>query len=1032
MELPEIIVTVEEVEETYLSEANSDLSDEEPELTRISTNTTWGETTLTDVRVIVEPNATLTLKGTVTISGKVTFEGGGYITRGSVDGYFYMDSADASLTMRDITVNGNSYNFKAEGGTEYTFIVKNGTLILDDYCKITNCDTYRPIVSLSDGELIVNKAKISNSSVMSGGIISVSRSTAKINGAEITDCRSRGTIGAISISSGTAKLNGVKITNCTAPSSGGAINMFNSEVEIKGSEITNCRCYNMGGAIYMHNGSTLDVWDTTIADCKASFYGGAFDVVSDSTLKIHSGTYRNNSTTSTTDLVSYGGGCIRNINSEVYIYGGDFIENTSPIKGGCIYHAGSNSITYLYGGYFKGNTCETEEYKGSGAVFNGARNEGETYLYISGDVQFVGDEEYGFGADGIYLDQNEENGVARKIWIIDPLKSRINIYVKAKEGYVIAEGSDYTITDSDRNKMNVINVGDDDGPWYKVLDEEKNQVYLTKIKNTATYTVEHYQQNLDESGYTIVESYTQELEGTIGETVTATPISYPGFTENTDYESRIASGEVTEDGDLVLRLYYDRNIYNIYFVLNYGNSGSEEPFETQTVRFGNKLNEVTEPSRRGYSFKGWYINPEGTGNRWNFNDKVEDITAERYIKEQSATLYAKWVDDIAPVLGATSYNTGYKDLGKWIVRKKDLVITVPITEEGSGIDKVEYTLTPENGDVISGEVQYASAYAPRQIRTDSILQLNVENGQTVARITISEDYEGTVSLRCADKAENLTKKLLTANGGGIIVEDNAPQIDVTVQDEKDGKRVVDVAVSDILISNESVPDDADLIGNGNYIISGITDISYRIDDKAEQTVLPQNYNNPQYASEDKDSMLLSCEFSIDISGSGEHSLYISATDNAGNVSSKTTTVSITEPKTEEKPKKKTKVSNTQTGTATYIEETTDVFTPFVQLANPQPPKDTEPQTGDTSKRVEIYATMAMIAGMFYILLYFCTGKNGMTEEEKNEFISKILAWAKRGSKIRKPIAIAVIFWVLFYYHSIGKRVQVEWDEVYVK
>ena len=41
-------------------------------------------------------------------------------------------------------------------------------------------------------------------------------------------------------------------------------------------------------------------------------------------------------------------------------------------------------------------------------------------------------------------------------------------------------------------------------------------------------------------------------------------------------------------------------------------------------------------------------------------------------------------------------------------------------------------------------------------------------------------------------------------------------------------------------------------------------------------------------------------------------------------------------------------------------------------------KDTEPKTGDTS-HVEIYATVAMIAGLTYLLLYFADKETGMTE-----------------------------------------------------
>ncbi|MDE6749973.1 MAG: hypothetical protein K2K21_13065 [Lachnospiraceae bacterium] len=95
------------------------------------------------------------------------------------------------------------------------------------------------------------------------------------------------------------------------------------------------------------------------------------------------------------------------------------------------------------------------------------------------------------------------------------------------------------------------------------------------------------------------------------------------------------------------------------------------------------------------------------------------------------------------------------------------------------------------------------------------------------------------------------------------------------------------------------------------------------------------------------------------------------------------------------------------------------------------PKDSEPKTSDTS-HIETYATIAMIAGLSYLLLYFADGKNGMTEEEKKEIVSALVKWAKKGKRLRKYTALAVIFLVLVYYHSIGKRTAKEWKAVYEK
>lgn len=86
----------------------------------------------------------------------------------------------------------------------------------------------------------------------------------------------------------------------------------------------------------------------------------------------------------------------------------------------------------------------------------------------------------------------------------------------------------------------------------------------------------------------------------------------------------------------------------------------------------------------------------------------------------------------------------------------------------------------------------------------------------------------------------------------------------------------------------------------------------------------------------------------------------------------------------------------------------------------------EPKTGDIP-RLEIYATVAMISGMLY--LYLGDGKRGMAEEEKKEIVSRLIGWAKKGGCIRRWLALAAIFFLLLYYHSIGKQSRVNTGEL---
>lgn len=94
-------------------------------------------------------------------------------------------------------------------------------------------------------------------------------------------------------------------------------------------------------------------------------------------------------------------------------------------------------------------------------------------------------------------------------------------------------------------------------------------------------------------------------------------------------------------------------------------------------------------------------------------------------------------------------------------------------------------------------------------------------------------------------------------------------------------------------------------------------------------------------------------------------------------------------------------------------------------------RDAEPKTEDVTP-VMLCATLAMVAGFTYLLLFFVDRKRGMTEETKRELVSGLIHWAKRGKNLRRLLALAVIFLLLAYYHGIGKRGAAAWEEVYGK
>ena len=124
-------------------------------------------------------------------------------------------------------------------------------------------------------------------------------------------------------------------------------------------------------------------------------------------------------------------------------------------------------------------------------------------------------------------------------------------------------------------------------------------------KSGVTYKVEHYKQNVDGT-YPTTPADTDNLTGQTGATVTAAPKIYEGFTEDTAYAGRIASGAVLADGTLVLKLYYARNSYDVSYVY----TGTVPADATglpakKTYKYGEEVTVAPVATADGYTFVGW-------------------------------------------------------------------------------------------------------------------------------------------------------------------------------------------------------------------------------------------------------------------------------------------------------------------------------------------------------------------------------------------------------------------------------------------
>ncbi len=230
-----------------------------------------------------------------------------------------------------------------------------------------------------------------------------------------------------------------------------------------------------------------------------------------------------------------------------------------------------------------------------------------------------------------------------------------------------------------------------------------------EIDDQLDYKIEHYQQNVEENGYTLAE--TEYKKGSYNSVVSAKAKEYNGFTYNNQVTETVSTGAVLADGSLVLKLYYDRNRYTLTFkpenekdedivtILRYGAAITapvlsrdgynflrwepslaatmpaeniaytalwEQEQVTYTINFisngGSEISGITQepgtpvtqpsnPTRIGYTFIGWYSDSE-LMNPYSFE----------IMPEENLTLYAKWevnviTDEIVEAEDANLYGS---------------------------------------------------------------------------------------------------------------------------------------------------------------------------------------------------------------------------------------------------------------------------------------------------------------------------------------------------------------------------------------
>jgi len=182
--------------------------------------------------------------------------------------------------------------------------------------------------------------------------------------------------------------------------------------------------------------------------------------------------------------------------------------------------------------------------------------------------------------------------------------------------------------------------------------------YGKYIPNSDTpYRVMHYQQNLTLNGYDLVEA--DDLTGVTDTQTNAIAKSYTGFTAKA-FEQDIISG----DGSTVIRIEYDRNIYNVNLDTS---GGSINSVGITSYVYGIGVQLPADITRAGYIFDGWFdsegsqvtsISASETGNK-SFTARWWPAHNTRYtVKHLREDLYGNYtIEEIEVKYGTTDTPT---------------------------------------------------------------------------------------------------------------------------------------------------------------------------------------------------------------------------------------------------------------------------------------------------------------------------------------------------------------------------------------
>ena len=533
------------------------------------------------------------------------------------DGLWELDETNGTKTVSGGVITGG---VASQGGGVY--ITGGGKLTMTGG-NIVGCSATSGGggVFITTGKLTMTGGNIVGCSAMNGGGICCSRGSNKseMSGtALVRDCRAKEGGGGIWIYGELSMENHAAIRGCTAKRGGGVDVNYGSKLSMSDDAmIEGCKAVGdgedyhsaaQGGGIRVSKNASLTMsGNASVIDCSAersdgspSSYGGGVSAdLAQITLEdnacINQGSAPNQIGLYITSIAQ---AKYRNLYANGGSVNGDVILGDAESGPGTITGTGKTAFNGTVNVH-PGSTIENGMFYGT--VINNGAITGGTFTdtvvnngaITGGEFTTVINSESGTTAEGVSVAHPKfivtfDNEGVTTTETVDKDSKLTAPTIPAKEGYLL-DGWYY----------------DDNGTptkWDFDTDQVKSSMILTaQWAESIPYIVEHYKAN--GNGYTLEES--EHSAGKIGDTATAAPKTYTGFTYNSliSTSSGILKKISSEADTVTLKLYYDRTVYTVT-VENDGNGSASAAPASATM--GEEITLTATPDN-GYLFKEWQI-----------------------------------------------------------------------------------------------------------------------------------------------------------------------------------------------------------------------------------------------------------------------------------------------------------------------------------------------------------------------------------------------------------------------------------------